>query len=244
MRHLMLAWVAAALALTACDATSTGPDIDPGDTPAGVETPLAEVEVLGAGVDGFEHPPVDLPPTSRDIKRLSIDMLEGSIPVVAGDDAGGEPIRWTVVYQGTEYAVLDQDVLGATLGRPDWREVTAEPAEPTSLYLKFMDDMGREVCGRMIDADQATADAEARRLIRFAALDDADDADAIRANLRYLMLRFLGERVDDADAEATADLEALFDAGVATAAAGSSPALAGWTTVCVALFTSPAFHLY
>jgi len=72
--------------------------------------------------------------------------------------------------------------------------------------------MARDVCAKMKTTD----------LQRF---DDVD------ANLRYLKLRFLGEKVADDDAESVASLRKVYEAG-------------GWSGACVALFSSPAFHLY
>ena len=119
---------------------------------------------------------------------------------------------------GAEVEALSQQALGLTLGSPDYIYVTEEPAQPTALYAKFMDDMARDVCGKM-----------GEQLVRF---QDPE------ANLRYLMLRFLGEKVAGTDTQTTAPLRAVFDA------ASESDSATGWQAVCVSLFLSPAFHLY
>ncbi|MFT7623549.1 MAG: hypothetical protein ACI9WU_002732 [Myxococcota bacterium] len=157
---------------------------------------------------GFDHPPVDLPPTSRAIKRLTVQQLRNLLPVVAGPG-----ISWTLRDGSQDVELLQPEALGRTLGEPDYVQVTHEAAEPTALYLKFMDDMARDVCTKMDEAGTLAPSA------------DRDQ------NLADLKLRMLGERVPDADADAVADLAVVHDAG-------------GYLAVCVALMTSPAFHLY
>lgn len=221
------------------DGSTVGDDEDQAPTTASVET-------IGDG-SGIAHPEVELPPPSRSMKRLTVDMLTDSQSVVAGEDADGTPIRWTVKVGPQEYDALHPSVLGGTLGKPDWKEVTEEGAVPTALYSKFMDDMARDVCEKMATADLQRTDASERTLIRESGLDEtadgvgADDS-ALRANARYLLLRFLAQRVDTDD-QAVTDLVDLFHAGADAATAGQ-PAAEGWFTVCVALMTSPAFHLY
>ena len=104
--------------------------------------------------------------------------------------------------------------LGPTLGRADYIRRTEEPALTDALYVKFMTDMALDVCRRM-GAEPGGA------LVRF---EDVDE------NLAYLHLRFLGERPSTNDIAA---LRAVYESD------GD-----GWTAVCVALMTSPAFHIY
>jgi hypothetical protein len=64
------------------------------------------------------------------------------------------------------------------------------------------------------------------------------------ANVRYLVLRFLGLRVSPDDAMVE-PLRAVFHAGKGSAvqAGGElTPAAEGWRGVCVTLFESPLFH--
>lgn len=186
----------------------------------------------------FDHPPVDIPPRSRGTRRLSVDMLEGSVPVVAGARADGTPIQWTRTVKGRAVSRFELGEYGAALGRPDYRTTTEEPIEPNALYAKFMDDMARDVCGQMITADAARPEGAEGSLARFAPLDEAGTPAQIGENLRYLKLRFLGQHSADGDDAAVADLRAVYDA-----AAVDAPR-EGWRAVCVALFDSPAFHVY
>jgi hypothetical protein len=173
--------------------------------------PEATAEVNATPLGGpavFDHPAIELPPTSRGIKRLTVQQLRGAIDAIAGPDGS-----WTVKVDGQEIDVLSPQALARTLGEPDYIAVTHEAAEPTALYAKFMTDMARDVCAKLDAADDLRVGENAVE------------------NLARLKLRMLGERVADGDAEAVADLVAVLDAG-------------GYTAVCVALMTSPAFHLY
>ncbi len=206
---------------------------------ADLQAPTAAVEIRSPDPLPIQHPAVDIPPTSRGVKRLTVTMLRGTLPVVAGNDATGTPINWTIKAKGTVYEALREKVLGGALGHPDYISVTVEPSEPTALYLKFVDDMARDVCTKMLSADKAQPAQDKRNLVRFTSLDDASDTEATRKNLRYLMLRFLGQRVADDDTETTQALETLFDT-----ASTAADAAEGWRAVCVGLMSSPAFHIY
>jgi hypothetical protein len=228
------------LALTlAFAAVGCGPDGGDDPPPA---TVAATVSDVGPGGD-LIHPEVGLPPQSRAIKRLTVAMLADSIPVVAGNDNKGnpQPIVWKLgpndaLGTDTEFALFDR-----TLGRPDYVQVTNEPAEPSALYLKFMGDMARDVCLRIIESDEQKA-APARTLTRQAPLIGPVTDAELGANLRYLKLRFWGEYVPDGAEydDQVADLAAVFD----SVTEGGEGTAAGWNAVCVTLLTSPAFHLY
>lgn len=228
----------------------------PPASPSGEQTPADEgtpTQTAGGGahqtpVGGgapLDPPGGELPPASAATRRMTVAQLAASIPVVAGDDASGRPITWTVSYRGRSYDALDPQVLGATLGDPNYRDVTEEFAVPSTLYLKFMDDMARDVCAKMIAADRARGEGAPLTLVREAPLA-AVDGPEIDANLRYLSLRFTGVHLADGDAEGTAALRALFDAAVAGSAGRDDAARAAdaWEAVCVGLMLSPAFHIY
>lgn len=208
------------------------------ETPVVAETPTATSETAGPGVP-IDHPPVELAPRSRLPTRLTVSMLASSLPVVAGDDADGAPITWTIRRGARTIDAFTPDGLARTLGQPDYIQITEEPAEPTPLYAKFMDDMARDVCTKMVRADAAAGEAGERTLTRFASLDGEVDPAAVRANLRYLMLRFWGQKVEADDDASVDDLYTVFE----TASAGGQTRI-GWGAVCVALFVSPAFHIY
>jgi hypothetical protein len=216
------------LAFLACDATKT-----PGDP----------VTVTDAGsTDGVDNPNTEIPPESASTKRLSIDMVSDSLPIIAGNNADGQPIGWTVDYHGKLFDALS--VLSTTLGKPDYVELTEENRDPSALYIKFMTDMTRNVCGQMLNADYAKPeDAASRVITRFVDLQEFQDDATINANLRYLKLFFHAEWVDEGDDAGVSDLRGVFDYAIGLAAEGKE-ARTGWEAVCNALMSAPVFHLY
>jgi hypothetical protein len=112
------------------------------------------------------------------------------------------------------------------------------------LYLKFMDDMARQVCDKILDADYARTDPASRTLVRDLPLDSLSDTATVTSTLKYLKLRFHGEKVTD---DATvADLQSLLTqtADACDGCSDQNRTRAGWNAVCVALFLSPEFHIY
>jgi hypothetical protein len=106
-----------------------------------------------------------------------------------------------------------------------------------------MHDMASDVCAKMVAADKAKpTGAQDRTLTRFANVGGAATDAQTHENLRYLKLRFHADRIADDDDEAVADLKAVFDA--AKDDAEKEADWSAWGAVCVALFTSPSFHLY
>jgi hypothetical protein len=185
-------------------------------------------------------PEVDPTPQSAVTKRLSVDMLEDSLAIVAGTDEKNNPIQWQVTYLNKTFLAFGQ--LGTTLGRPDYAELTSENLEPNALYIKFVGDMAINVCGKILQADQKKSDASDRVMTRFIGSGDPSNEANLLDNLRYLKLRFLAEKVADDDDAGVADLKVVYDQAHADAA--SEKSTAGWNAVCVALFNSPSFHLY
>ena len=237
---------------TACgenaDATDQGADVGASDQGADDTTTGDE----GASEETQEGPEITPdPPLSkaRVGKRMTVAQLRASIPIIAGPDEDGFPITWRVNAgtnpTGTE--MLSDNQLGPTLGDPDFIERIEEPAIPNSLYVKLMDDMARQVCTNMTEADRKRADTEPRVLTREIPLDSIDPA-LIEQNLRYLHLRFFGERAT-ADDEGTIDaLRELFFVAYDEALAGDPVAktaiLEGWRVTCIAMLKSPEFHIY
>jgi len=168
---------------------------------------------------------------------MTVQQLANSVPVTAGRN-----MSWK--YLDTEQDLFEY--LARTLGSPDFTRVTNEPALPDALYVKFMNDLALNVCRQMREADEVESDETARTLVRFAARDDHEDVDAVYDNLRYLNLRFFGERVEADDTATVAPLKVVFDIAAQEAAANNSDtvALDAWQAVCVAMHRSPAFHIY
>jgi len=233
-----LRWAAVAALLVGC-AEAIEP---PGPSPQTPEVPKQEdpgfKQEPGDEVPEFEHPNPVVPPDPRLLGRLTVQQLQRSIPVIAGTDLAGDPIEWTAIINGREVNAFAFGAYGKALGRTDnFGEITEPNLAVSPLYVKFADDMARQVCEKMAaaDADKAPGD---RNLFKFVPYGDEGTAntDQIHQNLKYLKLRFLGDKTDDAG---VADLKELYT-GIATA----SDEVAGWKAVCVALFLTPSFHVY
>jgi hypothetical protein len=174
------------------------------------------------------------PPQSRNARRVSIEMLRRSFPVVFGNDLAGQPITWTVGGR------TGFDAYTRALGEADYADVVDENLDPSPLYLKFLDDAARDACNKVLAADFARADPAQRALLRYVALTDTA-GDALNKNLRYLRLRFHGTHVADADDAPIASFRQLFTDSMA---ANAGSVKEGWRAVCVALVTAPEFSLY
>jgi hypothetical protein len=248
LRDVAIAALPALLLIAGCDQSKPSPTA----VTAIVEVEkTVEVAVVPVGDGGIiEHPPLDPPMRAPRPRRLTVDQLAASLAVVAGKDSKGKAIVWTYSQVGKKAnkpALLDNN-LAPTLGKPDYVENMVEPRNPSPLHLKFIDDMARDVCAKMLAADtdriaKGTADKDAV-LARFAKLDDTKDKAAIRKNLRFIQLRFLSQYVAQDDVAATTRLEQVFEAAAAGAKTAKNQAKEGWAAVCVAVLTSPAFHIY
>ena len=240
----------AALAVAAAGCSSADPkSADPKDPGEGTTTSTPPEE------EPWQHPTVDaeseskmapgdlaggpLPPPSRAVRRMRIDTLQAAMSKVAGMDVYGAPIEWKVSGKNG----FSDAAFGKALGRPDFQASTEESGVSSALYLKFVGDAARDVCTQMAKNDQLRTDPKTRALFPEAPVDVAATEAQITANLQYLVLRFLGLRVD-ADDPMIPALRAVFDAGVETAVPGAQivAAAEGWRGVCVALFESPLFH--
>ena len=233
MRHAF----AIVLALAAATACSSG--TDPKGSPN-----------LGVGekepASPTDHPPVDPARIikSAEIRRLSVQQLRKSLPTAFGLDENGEEITWKL---GTSNGL---DKMADSLGEADFIDTTEDGLEPSPLYLKFMDDVARDVCGRALVADATRTDKLQRVILRHVEPADtaATNPTGVADNLRYLKLRLHGVKLAPDDAASVAPLLELFTAAIDAAAAGETPEEAhvteGWRAVCVALVVAPEFHLY
>jgi hypothetical protein len=177
------------------------------------------------------------------LRRLTVDEVAASVPVVAGNDENGKPITWTVKKGATTFDGYSNEGYGASLGRPDYVVTTAENPEPSPLYAKFARDMALDVCGKIMKADLARAAGDPVTLWRKTKVDGSATATTNQDNLQYLVLRFLGLRVVTTDPMLVA-LEAVRAEAAANPKdpAGNAEAQ-GWHAVCIALFQDPAFHI-
>jgi len=234
----------AALALTLVIGCNPSPaPSNPSPSPT-ADPPAWEHPSVGA--DGkAEAAPTDFggglkPSASRSVRRMRIDTLQAAMSKVAGNDVYGAPIEWK--YNGNNG--FSDLAFGKALGRPDFQTSTEESGVTSALYMKFVGDASRDLCMQMAKNDLKRTDATTRSLFPKAAVDGtATDADKA-ANLRYLVLRFHGLRLDAADPMIPA-LRAVYDAGEGSVTAPGGelpPAAEGWRGACVALFESPLFH--
>jgi hypothetical protein len=162
--------------------------------------------------------------TGRNARRLSVDNLRRSIPLLFGG------ITWTARVQNREVEVFDR--LSLTLGEADYIQVTENNSEPNPLFSKFMDDMAGQVCGKAVARDQETNEASERLVARF----PNDPA----ANLRFLRLKLHGIYVPEDSTEGLEDLIRLHEEVIED----TNDTTEAWKGVCIAMLTSPEFMAY
>ena len=173
---------------------------------------------------------------TRSAGRMQIEQIRRSIEVVTGG------LTWTEDFGQGPSRMLD--VLGPTMGEPDYLLVTEENLEPSLIVAKFMQDASHRVCTRWVAAEQEKAAAE-RTLVRHGAAFDSRDPADVTAALRGLELRFFARFLPDDGSQdaAVAPLKELFDTAAATSVPGRE-ARDGWLAVCIALMTDPEFVVY
>ena len=172
--------------------------------------------------------PEQVPETKR-IRRLTADQFFASLSVATGQ-------RWD-----------DEEQFAATLGRPDFAEVTAEGREMSVGFAKLAGDAARQACRRAVEQDRQMADQASRAILRrIASLDPLDPFDAnVGENLRYLVLRFHGVHVtDDADRRLQPWFMVLQDGLSATDEGRFAEAQDRWIAVCTGLALHPDFLTY
>ncbi len=195
--------------------------------------PLLVAASCSNGSSPYEDPrsvvaPEEVPETKR-IRRLTADQFFASLSVATGQ-------RWD-----------DQEEFAATLGRPDFAEVTVEGREMSVGFAKLAGDAARQTCRRAVEEDRNTASPAERVILR--EIDDVDQLDPfdpnVGANLRYLSLRFLGvHAVDDADRRLQPWFSVLRDGLEATDEARFGEAEDRWIAVCTGLALHPDFLTY
>lgn len=200
---------------------------------------LALAIVMGVAVEGcstevapYSDPrsavsPEEVPETKR-IRRLTADQFFASLYVATGQ-------RWD-----------DQNQFAATLGRPDFSEVTAEGREMSVGFAKLAGDAARQTCRRAVQEDRELSTPESRSILRAVSIDPLDPFDpGASENLRYLLLRFLGVYItDDADRRLQPWLGILQEGLDPIDDARFERAQDRWTAVCAGLALHPDFLTY
>jgi len=172
--------------------------------------------------------PEQVPETKR-IRRLTADQFFASLRIATGQ-------QWD-----------DEEQFAATLGRPDFGEVTVEGREMSVGFAKLAGDAARQTCRRAVEQDRNTADAESRSILRhIASTDQLDPFDAsVGENLRYLVLRFHGvHAVADDDRRLQPWITLLQDGLSATDEGRFAEAEDRWIAVCTGLVLHPDFLTY
>jgi hypothetical protein len=172
--------------------------------------------------------PEEVPETKR-IRRLTADQFFASLFVATGQ-------RWD-----------DERQFAATLGRPDFAEVTAEGREMSVGFAKLAGDAARQTCRRAIQQDRETPDAGSRVILR--KIDEVEQLDPfdsnVGENLRYLALRFLGVyAVDDEDRRLQPWFSVLQEGLDPSDEARFGEAQDRWIAVCTGLTLHPDFLTY
>ena len=185
------------------------------------------------GSSGYEDPrrivDAEQVPETKRIRRLTADQFFASLEIATGQ-------RWD-----------DQEEFAATLGRPDFAEVTVEGREMSVGFAKLAGDAARETCRRAVEQDRNTADAAARTILRrIGSTEQLDPFDAnVGDNLRYLVLRFHGVyATDDADRRLQPWFTLLQDGLSATDEGRFAEAEDRWIAVCTGLALHPDFLTY
>lgn len=211
------------------------------------EPGAAELEPLGAlappsdivAADGRrdEAGAVSLTPeleaNARHLRRMDLRQLKDAIRTVTGgvywrDNSGRDMF----------------DVLGPTLGVPNYLDITNEDLESSLVFQKFLGDGVRQVCDETINNDLDMAPAD-RVLIRFVEPEvsweeaSPQERDAFDQNLRYMKLRMTGHSLSPQSEE----LDRLRWLQRSVTHATGEPAR-GWRAVCVGLMSSPEFFMY
>jgi hypothetical protein len=182
---------------------------------------------------GYEDPrrlvdPEQVPETKR-IRRLTADQFFASLTIATGQ-------TWD-----------DERQFAATLGRPDFAEVTVEGREMSVGFAKLAGDAARQTCGRAVEADRGSADPASKVILkRINEVDALDPFDPeVMDNLRYLLLRFHGVYVtEDDDRRLQPWLTLLRDGLSAEDDQRFAEAEARWTAVCTGLALHPDFLTY
>lgn len=220
----------------------TATPVDPGVTPAPTASPTLPLSDPSLS-DGH---------VGRAPRRLNVRQLRASFERAIGT-TWRQPRRiLSADYPSGFYDDPNADMfelLGATLGRPDYNVFTNENLDPSAVFSKLVGDAARKACRDGVEADLGRA-RDRRLLLRHVDADAtaATNETGVRQNLAYLVLRFWARQVPANDPAVTGLLDLFRAASTAPAdMAASLPAgtpADGWRAVCVALATDPQFLTY
>jgi len=214
------------------------PEVKPPDKPVEPEEPAKPEPVdgeLGGGKAIGLVPAVQAPTRNR--RRMNIDQLDAALRRVSGG------IGWTSG-KGTKGAAAGKNnfvVLAATLGKPNYTDLTNEDLEPGALFQKFLGDASSSVCAKLSAREATIADADKRVLMRHVAPTDTFSSNpaGVNKNIAWLVLRYHGRKLP-ADSPQLEPWRFLFQTATKVS---KSPATA-WRAVCVGLIQHPLFFTW
>ncbi|MGC6416407.1 MAG: hypothetical protein ACON3Z_04800 [Bradymonadia bacterium] len=169
--------------------------------------------------------PVEPVEPGRARRRMNLDQLEAAFLHVS------DGLNWTERRNNQDVSLFQ--TLSATLGKPDFIQVTNEVLEPTALFQKFLDDASRQVCQKMIERDEGLRDGVTILLPR-----DREELSP-EERVQALVKRF-HNRILSSESRDLAQWMWFLD----TALRVTDTRAEAWHAMCVALFTHPDFYSY
>ena len=229
-------WVVSACDVPAVEAPPA-PTIEPPPAPCSGVTLALDPSAIPLFMEG--HGAASLVPEPyRARQRMNVDQLKAAI----ANTMGG------YVWMKAQEDRLE--LLAATLGRPDYIEVTREDLIPSLVFAKFLEDLANDACVTVVGEEYKSTSPEQRTLITL--LHPNDDPhlfpDEVDATLQHLVRRFHGRELAPDSLELARWRQLLLDAHDFTFEELSGPELPihflGWRDVCIALITHPDFYTY
>ena len=177
----------------------------------------------------------------RPRRRMNLDQLDRAIRQVSGG------LFWSERRNNQDQNLFES--LSATLGKPDFIQRTTEDLTPSALFMKFLDDASRQVCGKRIELDIAAAsdpriEPASGDVVLWGTLSpelsSTEDPEAINQQVRSLVLRFHSRALPAGESARLAYWRWLFE----TASLVDQSPVSGWRALCIGLINHPDFYSY
>ena len=164
---------------------------------------------------------------NREAMRIRITQLENSV----NDLFGG--LDWERKVRGNMRSNFE--LLSLTLGRADYIRVNNDNLEPSTLFLKFVDDMASDLCNQAAEKDALSLDSgmglENNLILRFTDIDE---------NLKFLKLKFHGQVISTDSKSELDPYKNLYNEVMAI----KKDQKTAWEAVCIMLMTEPEFYTF
>ncbi len=164
--------------------------------------------------------PAELP-VGRAIRRMTADQYVRSLEVATGQSWAGF------------------EEFSAAMGKADYAEITEHDRTLSVTFEKFINDAALDTCRTAVDLD---ADEGGDTILRHATIEDTEES-SVRANVQYLLLRFLADETE-LDDEAIDPWASLVMAPIPNPEDATETRRARWTAVCIGLATHVDFITY